>query len=423
MYALSPEKIYVMDSARQDDRCRARIEQMLSAIGRTIDDAKQVTDADIPEVVRQNGWARAREYQGARRPHRDPSLVFTVIKSDDTAPPDGDALLKQCPAGTSGQFVSSMLGLGGGMVAWAEGNPDKICRSRHQFDTIYGCPHGCAYCEGGMVSVVFANVEEFVRRHVDPVVRANRWQKVFMFNSCLTDTLCFEPEYGLSELLAEYFAGTVDQHYLIHSKSANVDFLTRLDHGGHTILLWSLTPDSVQPILEPATATSAERIAAAARCQAAGYTVRFKLKPIVPVKGWRDEYRAMIDRIFTETRPDNIALCLLAWMDFERLRSILDLSLLDPEFAAAAEQSAEALKGRSEGPFPHASRAAVYGFLLDEIRRHDRKVPVALCTETARMWREFAPRLGVGPGEYVCGCGPQCSPGLERLDAIVLPER
>ena len=423
MYSLSPAKIYILEGALKDDACAARIKRMLSAIGRKFGDAERITDEDIPEVVRSNGWRRAREYQGTLGPHEDPALVFTALRFDNGHKPDCDSLLGKCPAGTSPRLVSSMLGFGGKMVHWSEDDPDQICRSRYQFDTIYGCPHGCIYCEGGMVAVVFVNLEDFLARHVDPIVRENRWQKVFMFNSCLTDTLCFEPEYGLSELLAEYFAGTTDQYYLIHSKSANVDFLREIDHRGHTILLWSLTGDTFGPVLEPGTGTLDERILAAKKCAEAGYTIRFKFKPIVPIRGWRNECRRMIERVFAETRPDNLAMCMLAWMSFEQLKSILDPAILDPDFVRAAEESAGSLKGLMEGPFPHDSRAEVYRFYFEEIRKHDREIPVALCTETPGMWKEFKGLLGVGPRRYVCGCGPQCAPGIKTLTKIALPQK
>jgi len=392
---------------------------MLSAIGLELGDTERITNRDIPEVIERNGWSSARKYQGTRAPHKDPSLVFVALKSGNISGTECKNLLNKCPDGTSPTLVSSMTGIGGRVIHWAENNLNQVCRERHQFETLYGCPHGCVYCTGGTVAVVFTNLEEFVALHVDPVVRENEWQKVFMFNSCLSDTLCFEPEYGLTELLTKYFADTKDRFQLIHTKSANVDFLTKLDHGGHTIILWSLTSDTVSRVLEPNSATTSERIEAARKCHEAGYPVRLKFKPIVPVRGWRDECRKMIEEALTHIRPDNISMCMLAWMELDMLKSIMDPAIIDPDFLRAAEESSEALKGCSEGPFPHESRAQVYRFYLDEIRKHAKDVPVALCTETPQMWREFTPLLGFGPGEYVCGCGPQCVPGMKKLEKLI----
>ncbi|MCK5802704.1 MAG: hypothetical protein KAI66_07725, partial [Lentisphaeria bacterium] len=350
--------------------------------------------------------------------HSEPALVFTTLRFGDA--PDPSGVLAQCPPGTPASLIRNLLGHGGRAVAREGVSSGRgVCRARVQFDTIYGCPHGCKYCGGGKVAILFTNLEEFVEKQVIPTAEAEPWQKVFMYNSCLSDTPCFEPEYGLSKLLVDYYASTRDQHYLIHTKSANVDFLCELDHRGHTIVLWSLTCETAARFVESGTASPEERIEAARKCQEAGYPIRFKIKPIVPVRGWRDEYRRIIDLLFERTRPDNVGLFMLAWMNVQELKSCIDVSLLDPLYVRALEESAESMKGVTAGPFPNWVRAEVYGFLLDEIRRHDKDIPVFLCTESPEMWREFAPRLGVDPSNYVCGCGPQCPPGLERLQGDI----
>jgi len=262
---------------------------------------------------------------------------------------------------------------------------------------------------------------EFLQKQVIPAAEDEPWQKVFMYNSCLSDTPCFEPEYGLSKLVAEYYATTPDQHYLIHTKSANVDFLRDIDHRGHTIMLWSLTGDTAARMIEPGSGLPEERIEAARVCQEAGYPIRFKLKPIVPVKDWRAQYATVIERLFARTIPESIGLFMLAWMDLEELRSSIDLDLIDPAFVQALESGADAMRGVTAGPFPHAARAEVYHYLFDEIRKHNETIPVFLCTETLEMWQEFSPLLGMKPSNYICACGPQCMPGMTRIPKVEEP--
>lgn len=420
MYALHPPSVHVFERALDEPRSRQRVERMLAALGYDPGSVETVGEGDIPELIRRQGWADARRRQGWLGEHRDPALVFATLRFDGT--PDPAPVLAACPQDTSAWLVGNLLGHGGrGLAREKYTSLRGVCRARVQFDTVYGCPHGCAYCAGGKVAVIFTNLEEFIERQVVPSALAEPWQKVFMFNSSLSDTLCWEPEYGLSRQLADYFATTADQHYLIHTKSANVDFLREFDHRGHTILLWSLTGATAARLIEPGTATPDERIEAARRCQEAGYPVRFKLKPIVPVRGWREEYAELIDRLLSATRPDSIGLFMLAWMDAAEVESILDVAVLEPAFLQALRAGGESMKGVTAGPFPHEARAEVYGFLIDQIRRRDRSVPVFLCTETQEMWREFGPKLGVGPSDYYCGCGPQCAPGLTRLEQVLVP--
>lgn len=419
MYILSPPMIYVFDDVFRDERSLKRTERMLAAIGRDLSSAERVTETDIPEMIRRNNWQTARNRQGTHGGHTDPSLVFRRMVFADA--PEVRGVLSECPPGTSDGLVRNLMGHGGRNIHHEPAGSGRICRSRYQFDSIYGCPHGCKYCQGGKVAIVFTNIEEWIEREVAPTARQNPWQKVFMFNSGLSDTLCFEPEYGLAKALAEFYASTPDQYLLLHTKSANVDPLIDLDHQGHTIVLWSLTSESVSRDLEPKSGSTIERIEAARRGQQAGYPVRFKFKPIIPVRNWRQECRIMVARVFEKTRPDNLGLCTIAWMDAEEFKRTFDVSLLDTDCVKAMEKSAEAMKNTITGPFPHEVRAEIYGFYLDEIRKHDANVPVFLCTESPEMWRDFAPRLGLKSSNYACGCGPQCPPGAVRLESILQP--
>ena len=65
--------------------------------------------------------------------------------------------------------------------------------------------------------------------------------------------------------------------------------------------------------------------------------------------------------------------------------------------------------------FPHALRAMIYRFFIDEIRKHSPNQRVAICMETPEMWDEFGEELGMNPTDYVCCCGPASVPGNALL--------
>lgn len=62
-------------------------------------------------------------------------------------------------------------------------------------------------------------------------------------------------------------------------------------------------------------------------------------------------------------------------------------------------------------------------FLITEIQRRSPETVVALCLETPEMWRVFGERIGQNPDDYVCNCGPQCTPGARLYDEIVGDDR
>jgi len=90
--------------------------------------------------------------------------------------------------------------------------------------------------------------------------------------------------------------------------------------------------------------------------------------------------------------------------------------MLDPRFVDAARKaSGSDWEHPRLRPFPHEVRREIYEFYHREIRAIDRDVPLTLSTESLAMWKDLGTTLGVGPGNYTCGCGPCAVPGLKQL--------
>jgi hypothetical protein len=111
-------------------------------------------------------------------------------------------------------------------------------------------------------------------------------------------------------------------------------------------------------------------------------------------------------------------------MDLEEARSCLPFDLLDPQFVAMMEAAAPFLRERGftaggGRPVPHDARAAMFRFLIDEIRRYNPDQVIALCLETEEMWRLFERDLRQGSRNYVCNCGAMCTPGAKGYDRMV----
>ena len=168
--------------------------------------------------------------------------------------------------------------------------------------------------------------------------------------------------------------------------------------------------------------TTSERIEAARKCQEAGYHVRVRFSPIIPVRNWREENAAMIAELTAKVKLDVLTMDLLAHMPGERLDANLDMDLFDPEYL-------ERTRAIYRGPHPgvpispagkqiwlHEERAEVYRFFVERLREGDADVPISLCDETPAMWVELGGRLKSGdPSCYVCTCGPTSVPGNPLL--------
>ena len=417
MYKLAPPQVVVLQDVLDDPAMSAVYERLLGALPSQTP-VRVVREEEIVDLALGEDWNAQCQRMGMPPPAGDPIVFVGKMRWDENWPALQEQIKQRVPNAPMAMF-HKLYGYDAFSYANfcqdAETNPAAfgMCRPAWRLHLTWGCPHKCFYCGCTGVMTAMVNLDQY-RRKLQELVEKNPWELCWLYDDD-AEALALEPEYGGMKMLAEYFGSTTDRYLTVHTKSANVDFLQDLDHRGHTIMTWSLTGPTQSVLMEGRTGTMLERIEAAAKVQEWGYTPRFKFKPIVPVVNWREELAEMIRLVFERTRPDNVTLFTLAWMGYPDLMKLADTDLLDPWALQAAEEAAEEMKGVHTGPFPPHVRQTIYEFCLEEIRKYDQEVPVALSTETVEMWRELGPKLGMNPGDYVCGCGPQVTPGLRKL--------
>jgi DNA repair photolyase len=416
MYRIDPPAVYAHESTMAEPRFRERVERVCAALERP-QTPVVYTDEQLPELIESGNWKAGLGAMGTKPEVRDPILVFNTFRFDDDLAEAGKRF-DEAKTGIGGH-VREML-LGSGAFVWFPAGlkedprrKAKVCRACWRIHFQAGCLHRCAYCGLGGILATMVNVEEYLV-HLDRLIERHPWQLTYLLEDD-ADIPCLEPELGCLGPIIEHF-GTLDNRYLvIHTKTWNVDWMLPLKHSGNTIMVWSISTPGQSRLLEPKTGTCEERVEAARKCQEAGYVVRYKYKPIIPVRNWREEASQAIEMMMTQTKPDVISLCAFMWMDYAEMVRRLGADNLDPEMLAIAEASADELKGVITGPFPEAARATIYDHYIKEIRTYDKEVPISLSTESWEMWERFRKRLGASGSNYTCGCGPQAAPGLRKL--------
>jgi hypothetical protein len=140
--------------------------------------------------------------------------------------------------------------------------------------------------------------------------------------------------------------------------------------------------------------------------------VRVRLSPMIPVRGWRAEYREMLRLLFSRVRPDVVTMEPIRYLHHSDLQEKLDLSLLDEEFLEAMR----AAEGEPHAPgceVPDSYRAAMYDYVWSIIEKEGPSTPVAFCREKRTLWETFGERMarhGQNPDLFFCNCGPYCAP-------------
>jgi len=301
MIPLQASKLYIVEGIEEDPRMRARARRLQTDIhAKSIE---YVGDEELNQAFASGELSSTRCGMNAEI---EPVVIFNRFRFDD--PPEVQERRRE-------EFPhlfkkTKLAGYGGfdwrdsGSAAYRE-RTGLVCQPAWQLHTIVGCHYRCAYCSLNNPVIILMNVEEFVDR-LDEDIGKVSGQTLYQYDN-YTDTVCFEPEYGGSRLLIEYFARRTGEHLELYvGKSDHVEHLLDLDHRGHTVCCWSLSGRTQTAAFEHRAASPGDRIEAARKSQEAGYPVRFRFSPIIPVRNWQDENRKMIEELFALSLTDAI---------------------------------------------------------------------------------------------------------------------
>lgn len=419
MYLIKPPNVYVAERVFENEPAVERMKRMMAHI-ECEEPPIIVGDSELNEIVKQKGWLKSVEQSDVIKRTGDPAIIFNAFAW--RSPEEEEEAREKYP------YLANYFLLGTDPWIYKH-KPDNmypgVCQSKYEIHTVYGCLHACDYCciqgdnpghrIGNFFVNIMLNLEEFVG-HLDGLIRENPWQKLYKYDN-QTDTICFEPEYGASALLADYFSRQDGRYILLYTKSDNVDHLLKLEHDmrRHTLISWTISCETVSNLIEKNAPPMDARIEAARRCQEAGYRVRLRFSPIIPIENWREENRLMIERCFSHLRPDLVTMNVLGWTDASTMRRAIDFSLLDSHYRRFYEDI-----DRTRGKLPHDDRAMLYRFFIDEIHRVSPLTRISLCAETRKMWDLFEETLGLSPKNFVCNCGPTSVPGNPLLSPVGL---
>lgn len=379
-------RVLIASSVLADSRSRARLGRMLPRVA--ADAVEVVADGEVEASLRRLGARAALERGGLAGRLRAKDLVaFTRFAFADVFP------------GYSWQELRD---------GRRERGRGVLCHTAVEIQSAVGCAFDCSYCPYSRFVCVRLDVERFVDRVAELAAR-RRGQSLYKLNN-RTDTFGLEPEYGLSRALVERFAALDGKYLMLYSKGAEVDDLVDVDHRGKTIASFTLTPEPVAALLEPGAPPPSARLAAIEKLAGAGYPIRVRLSPIVPLRGWREAY-ASLERLGAVAAPDMITLWTLSMIELRELDRIVPVDALDPELRADAERASGDMRGEKGAPFPPPARAAIYRAIAELAADRCPTARISLCLETPDVWDALAdmvvPRRGA---QFACNCGPRSCP-------------
>jgi spore photoproduct lyase len=249
----------------------------------------------------------------------------------------------------------------------------------------FGCPYDCSYCylqfyQNTPAILLYANPEDFCReldllfQKKGPAVRR-------LGTGEFTDSLALDRVTEYSKILVPYFKDK-PCWFELKTKSACVENLLGLEHGGRTVVSWSLSLER-HAREETGAPPVAERLRSARRAEAALYPVAFHFDPIFYEPGWEGGYEELVNCVFDEIRT------VPRWISLGAFRCHRDLKRAaearHPQTRIfLGEQVPEGASGKFQ--YPERFRVEIYRKMLAWIRKRSPRSKVYLCMEPPEVW-------------------------------------
>ena len=281
------------------------------------------------------------------------------------------------------------------------GTKEYQCCGYHVLNIGMNCPMDCVYCIlqaylnnpwlSFFVNIedLFKELEEELKAHPDTLFRIGTGE--------FTDSLALDKLTGLSRHLIQFFKDKDNAVLELKTKSCMVDNLLAVEHGGRTIVSWSLNSPKIMQQEEIRTARMDQRLEAARRCADKGYSLAFHFDPIIFHHGWQEGYRKTIASLFSAVPADRIV-----WISLGALRYLPPLKMIAtkrfPGSRFFYQEFIEGLDGKSR--YFRDQRVEMYKLIVDELHKYAfSRTSIYFCMESDVIWQEvfgFTPEVKGG---------------------------
>ena len=334
-----------------------------------------------------------------------------IIAASDILKNSGRSMLDKILAGKQVVYISPA---GNPVDVFTMPDDRMVCP---HFDRLKLASNGCFYqCDWCYLKLTYRAAFPFItiRVQYEKIKRQLEKRLVktkapIMFNSGeLADSLAMDHLTRAGREFIPWFGNTDNGYLFMLTKSDNVDAILDLQHNGHTIIAWSINNDKVSRKFEIGAPGFETRLEAARKVQEAGYPVRVRLDPIVPLDGWKSAYSDTIRRIFEKVSPERITLGTLRFeKGFYNMRN--SIFTTGPELTSLLENMHPMFPPKifdgfqspkwGKYSFSDDKRAEIFRNIIGQIRKFS-DCKIALCKESAVLWK----RVGLELSRCSCVC-------------------
>ena len=272
---------------------------------------------------------------------------------------------------------------------------DIVCRHFLELKWAYGCPFDCSWCYLKGTFRFRPNGKEPVIKDYDKIERHTR---AFLAEVAIpeilntgeiADSLMFENgDNPFSKFIISIFGSQNIHKVLFLTKSSNIKNPLELESHNQAIMSFSLNAIPVADKWEKAPSVL-KRLEAAQKLYKAGYEVRVRIDPMVPIENWKKHYFYLIDLIYEKFLPTRITLGSLRGLQ-STINGCTDKSWT--KYLSESSNWGEKIEKKL--------RYEMYSAIIQYLHQKYDYKNIGLCKETMHMWK----MLNMEHKKIKCNC-------------------
>ena len=271
-----------------------------------------------------------------------------------------------------------------------------VCPHFIELKWAYGCPFDCAWCylkgtfrfHPTKTKPVFKDlkkIELHTRTFLEEIEKPEILNTGEIADSLMGEALSCP----FSKFIIPMFENQNKHKVLFVTKSDNIKHLLEIIPHNQAIISFSLNADEVAKRWENGAPSVDRRIEAGRELSKAGYEVRVRIDPMVPVPDWKIHYTSLIEQIFASFIPSRITLGSL-----RGLQTTINGSTDKSWVQYLSEKSNWGKK------IDFRTRHDMYATLINFLKKSYDYSDIAFCKETVAMWGS----LGMNYEKIKCNC-------------------
>ena len=276
-----------------------------------------------------------------------------------------------------------------------EDSTDVVCPHFLELKWAYGCPFDCSWCYLKGTFRFRPNGKEHVIKdygkielHTRAFLEEAKTPEVLNTGEIADSLMSENSGNPFSKFIIPMFENQKLHKVLFLTKSPNIKNFLEIYPHNQAIISFSLNALPVAKKWEKAPPVL-KRIEAAKKVFQAGYEVRLRIDPMVPIDGWEECYSQLVDLIFDNLVPERITLGSL-----RGLQSTIN-GCSDRSWVKYLKESSNWGK-----KIDFKTRLQMYSIVIEHLKSKHNYNKVALCKETIAMWNS----LKMDNKQIKCNC-------------------